>query len=119
MDRDAQPVSSFANATFEKRLDTKSLPDVARVHASSAKCEAGCPGRNVETADLGKRVEDLLRYPITEVFLITFRAQIGEGQHRDGANFPLSLLAVLRFCFHVGKRERCRAFVQSNGVEND
>lgn len=71
---DADTLPSFTNAAVEKRLDAKSLPDLAHVYARSAKREAGCPGRDVETANLGESVQYFLGHTVTEIFLVAFRA---------------------------------------------
>ena len=102
MDADPDTLSNLANATVEKSLYCETLPDLARVQARPAKGEAGCAGWDAEAADLAEGVEYFLCNTITEVFLVAFRAQIGEWQDRDRADFPLSLLATLRLCFCVG-----------------
>jgi len=71
---DPDTLSSFSDATIEKRLDPETLANLARVQGGSAKRETGCSGRNVETAHLAEGVEDFLCDTITEVFLIVFRA---------------------------------------------
>src|SRR5205085_9727150 len=64
-------------------------------------------------------IEYFLCNTITEVFLVAFRAQIGEWQDRDRADFSFSLLAALRLCFWVGDRACCRTALHGNGVKTD
>jgi hypothetical protein len=106
---DPDALSSFSDATVKKRLNAKALPDLARVQADSAKCEAGCSGRNVKTADLTEGVEDFLRNTITKVFLVAFRTEISKGQNSDRPNPFFPLLATLTPFFR-----RREAFVQSD-----
>src|SRR6266581_1362274 len=80
LDANAQPVPRLADASLEKCVDAKTPPDFARVHARSAKREAGCPSRDMETADLGQRVQDFLCYSVAEIFLIAFRLRSAKGK---------------------------------------
>src|SRR6266567_7503902 len=95
LDANAQPVPRLADASLEKCVDAKTPPDFARVHARSAKREAGCPSRDMETADLGQRVQDFLCYSVAEIFLIAFRAEISKGQNSDRTNPRFSFFCRL------------------------
>jgi hypothetical protein len=95
LDGDADAVPSPPDAALKKRIHTKSSPNLARIDACSTKCETGGSGRDVEGADFGKRIQNLLRYTVAEVFLIAFRAEIRKRQHAKRAN-PL-LCFFLRF----------------------
>src|SRR6476620_9617462 len=119
LDADADALSSFSDTAVKKRLNAKTLPDLARIQADSAKCEAGCSGRNVETADLTEGVEDFFCNTITEVFLVAFRAEICERQDSDRADFFFSSLGPLRLFSRFGNRGRSRTFLQSDDVQID
>jgi hypothetical protein len=95
LNADAQSVPSLADGSLEKSVDAKTSPDLARIHARSAKRKAGASSRDMETADLGQRVEDFLCYSVAEIFLIAFRAEISERQNGDRTNPRFSFLWLL------------------------
>src|SRR6266513_3689685 len=76
LDGDADAVPSPPDAALKKRIHTKLSSDLARIDACSTKCEAGCSGRDVEAADFGKRIQNLLCYTVAKVFLISLGAEI-------------------------------------------
>src|SRR6266513_4309921 len=88
----ADTVAGLADAALKKRLHTESSPNLARIDGCSTKCEAGCSGRDVEYADFGKRIQNLLCNTVAEIFLIAFGAEIRKRQHAKRANRFLSLL---------------------------
>ena len=55
----------------------------------------------MQTSDLTQGVEYFLCNPVTEVFLVAFRAKIRERQNSNRANPLLPLPATLRRCFRV------------------
>src|SRR4029453_548171 len=95
LNTDSETLSYFPDAALKKSAHTKSSPNFARIHVCSAKCEAGCSGCDVETADLGKCIQNLLCYTVAEVFLISVRAEIHKRQHAKRANALFYF--VLRF----------------------
>ena len=92
---DPHPVAGLADAAFEHMGDIELARDLADIESLALERECGVPGNDREGRDLREVGDDVVGYPVAEIFLLRVAAQIDERQHADrdptrGLAFDLS-----------------------------
>ena len=82
--RDPEAVAGAAHAAGEHGGRVQALPRRAHIHVAPLQLRGGLPRRHAQALHLGQPADQLLCQAVAEVFVVGLRAEVGEGQHRDG-----------------------------------
>jgi hypothetical protein len=82
--RDPHVIAVLAHASFQDISHSERLSDMAQVLvlALELKCRRACD--HLKARYFGEVVNHLLGQPVGKIFLVPTRAQVREGQNRDG-----------------------------------
>jgi hypothetical protein len=83
MSCDPNTVPGFSNAAFENRLDAQHGGDLPHILSLILERERRGSRRHAEILTIRQCIEDLLRDPIAEVFVVWIAAHVHEWKHRD------------------------------------
>src|SRR5215831_4740153 len=82
--RDAQTVVSSSHAALENGAHLELFSDNAQVDIFALEGESRASRDNAQSLNLSQRVDDLLSDSIGKVFVLWFRAHVGERQYHNG-----------------------------------
>src|SRR5580698_10173158 len=88
---DTDAISRSSHAAFEKRSNTEDFGNFADVLVFSLERERRGTRDDLESGYVRQQIQDLLRQPVAEVFVIGVAAYVGKRQNGDGGFFLLGL----------------------------
>ena len=80
---DPNPIAGLADAAFQHVGDVELARDLADIESLALERECGVAGNDREGRDLRQVGDDVVGYPVAEIFLLRVAAQIDERQHAD------------------------------------
>src|SRR5437870_3416092 len=88
---DADATSGPSHAAFQNRAHSQYFGNLADVLVLSLERERRGTRDNLEAGYLGQQIQDLLRQPLAEVFVVGIAADVGKRQNGNGGLFLLGL----------------------------
>jgi hypothetical protein len=85
LDREANILGGAAQAAIQHQPDSQALADLAQIRVGSLELERRTAGYYAQSANSGEPIHQLFCQPVTEVFVLGVRANVGERQHHDAA----------------------------------
>src|SRR5215471_5408069 len=85
--RDAQTVVSSSHTALENGAHLELFSDSAQVDIFTFDGESRAARDNVQSLNLGQRVDDLLSDSVGKVFILRIRAHVGERQYHNGIGY--------------------------------
>lgn len=76
-------VAGLPHTALEDRPHAERNRDLGYVRVLSLECECRCPHRDLEAVDLSKRIQQLFRKPIAEVFVFGVRTHVCKRKYGD------------------------------------